>query len=159
MFWLLEFFMLEVGTPAPDFALPDQQGNIHRLSDYRGKKVILYFYPKDNTPGCSKQACGYSDNIGLFTDKNVTVLGISRDSVNSHLKFAEKLGLNFTILSDPELSAISGYDVWKEKKQYGRSYMGVVRTTYLIDESGIIIMANDKVKAADDYAKMLELIK
>ncbi|MBP3748242.1 MAG: thioredoxin-dependent thiol peroxidase [Ruminobacter sp.] len=151
--------MLEVGTPAPDFALPDQQGNIHRLSDYRGKKVILYFYPKDNTPGCSKQACGYSDNIGLFTDKNVTVLGISRDSVNSHLKFAEKFGLNFTILSDPELSAISGYDVWKEKKQYGRSYMGVVRTTYLIDESGIIIMANDKVKAADDYAKMLELIK
>ena len=151
--------MLEVGTPAPDFALPDQQGNIHRLSDYRGKKVILYFYPKDNTPGCSKQACGYSDNIGLFTDKNVTVLGISRDSVNSHLKFAEKLGLNFTILSDPELSAISVYDVWKEKKQYGRSYMGVVRTTYLIDESGIIIMANDKVKAADDYAKMLELIK
>jgi peroxiredoxin Q/BCP len=151
--------MLEVGTPAPDFALPDQQGNIHRLSDYRGRKVILYFYPKDNTPGCSKQACGYSDNIGLFTDKNVTVLGISRDSVNSHLKFAEKLGLNFTILSDPELSAISGYDVWKEKKQYGRSYMGVVRTTYLIDESGIIIMANDKVKAADDYAKMLELIK
>lgn len=151
--------MLEVGTPAPDFALPDQQGNIHRLSDYRGKKVILYFYPKDNTPGCSKQACGYSDNIGLFTDKNVTVLGISRDSVNSHLKFAEKLGLNFTILSDPELSAISGYDVWKEKKQYGRSYMGVVRTTYLIDESGIIIMANDKVKAADDCAKMLELIK
>lgn len=151
--------MLEVGTPAPDFALPDQQGNIHRLSDYRGRKVILYFYPKDNTPGCSKQACGYSDNIGLFTGKNVTVLGISRDSVNSHLKFAEKLGLNFTILSDPELSAISGYDVWKEKKQYGRSYMGVVRTTYLIDESGIIIMANDKVKAADDYAKMLELIK
>lgn len=151
--------MLKVGTQAPDFALPDQQGNIHRLSDYRGKKVILYFYPKDNTPGCSKQACGYSDNIGLFTDKNVTVLGISRDSVNSHLKFAEKLGLNFTILSDPELSAISGYDVWKEKKQYGRSYMGVVRTTYLIDESGIIIMANDKVKAADDYAKMLELIK
>lgn len=151
--------MLEVGTPAPDFAIPDQQGNIHRLSDYRGKKVILYFYLKDNTPGCSKQACGYSDNIGLFTDKNVTVLGISRDSVNSHLKFAEKLGLNFTILSDPELSAISGYDVWKEKKQYGRSYMGVVRTTYLIDESGIIIMANDKVKAADDYAKMLELIK
>lgn len=159
MFWLLEFFMLEVGTPAPDFALPDQLGNIHRLSDYRGKKVILYFYPKDNTPGCSKQACGYSDNIGLFTDKNVTVLGISRDSVNSHLKFAEKFGLNFTILSDPDLSAISGYDVWKEKKQYGRSYMGVVRTTYLIDESGIIIMANDKVKAADDYAKMLELIK
>lgn len=151
--------MLEVGTPAPDFALPDQQGNIHRLSDYRGRKVILYFYPKDNTPGCSKQACGYSDNIGHFTDKNVTVLGISRDSVNSHLKFAEKFGLNFTILSDPELSAISGYDVWKEKKQYGRSYMGVVRTTYLIDESGIIIMANDKVKAADDYAKMLELIK
>ncbi|WP_298509717.1 thioredoxin-dependent thiol peroxidase [uncultured Ruminobacter sp.] len=151
--------MLEVGTPAPDFALPDQQGNIRRLSDYRGRKVILYFYPKDNTPGCSKQACGYSDNIGLFTDKNVTVLGISRDSVNSHLKFAEKFGLNFTILSDPELSAISGYDVWKEKKQYGRSYMGVVRTTYLIDESGIIIMANDKVKAADDYAKMLELIK
>ena len=98
-------------------------------------------------------------DIGLFTDKNVTVLGISRDSVNSHLKFAEKFGLNFTILSDPELSAISGYDVWKEKKQYGRSYMGVVRTTYLIDESGIIIMANDKVKAADDYAKMLELIK
>lgn len=151
--------MLEVGTPAPDFALPDQQGNIHRLSDYRGRKVILYFYPKDNTPGCSKQACGYSDNIGLFTDKNVTVLGISRDSVNSHLKFAEKFGLNFTILSDPDLSTISGYDVWKEKKQYGRSYMGVVRTTYLIDESGIIIMANDKVKAADDYAKMLELIK
>ena len=151
--------MLEIGTEAPDFALPDQNGNIHRLSDYRGKKVILYFYPKDSTPGCTKQACGYSDNAGSFADKNTVILGISRDSVSSHRKFADKYGLRFTILSDEELSVIQSYDVWKEKKQYGRTYMGVVRTTYLIDEKGTIIMGSDKVKAADDYAKMLELIK
>ena len=148
--------MLEIGSTAPDFTLPDQEGTLHSLSDYRGKKVILYFYPKDNTPGCSKQACGYSESAPQFTDKGTVILGISKDSVASHKKFAEKYGLNFTILSDPDRTVIEAYDVWKEKKLYGKVSMGVVRTTYLIDENGTITGANDKVKAAEDAAKMLE---
>lgn len=147
--------MLEVGKKAPEFSLPDQNGVIHKLSDYLGKKVILYFYPKDNTPGCTKQACGYSERYPQFTEKNVEVIGISKDSVASHKKFEEKQNLKFTILSDPELEVIKLYDVWKEKKLYGKVSLGVVRTTYLIDEEGIIIKANDKVKAADDPEKML----
>ena len=147
--------MLEVGTKAPDFTLPDQNGNMHSLSEYRGKKVILYFYPKDNTPGCTKQACGFAERYPKFTDKGAVVLGISKDSVASHKKFEEKYGLPFTILSDPELVAIQAYDVWQEKKNYGKTYMGVVRTTYLIDEEGKIAKAFDKVKAADNPEQML----
>lgn len=147
--------MLEVGTKAPDFILPDQNGNMHSLSEYRGKKVILYFYPKDNTPGCTKQACGFAERYPKFTDKGAVVLGISKDSVASHKKFEEKYGLPFTILSDPELVAIQAYDVWQEKKNYGKTYMGVVRTTYLIDEEGKIAKAFDKVKAADNPEQML----
>ena len=147
--------MLEVGTKAPEFSLPDQNGDIHTLEEYRGKKVILYFYPKDNTPGCTKQACGYSERAPLLMEKGAVVLGISKDSVASHKRFEEKQGLKFTILSDPELSAIRAYDVWHEKKNYGKVSMGIVRTTYLIDEEGVIIKANDKVKAADDPEKML----
>lgn len=147
--------MLEVGTKAPGFSLPDQNGDIHTLEEYRGKKVILYFYPKDNTPGCTKQACGYSERVPLFMEKGAVVIGISKDSVASHKRFEEKQGLQFTILSDPELSAIQAYDVWHEKNNYGKVSMGVVRTTYLIDEEGVIIRANDKVKAADDPEKML----
>ena len=147
--------MLEVGTQAPDFTLPDQNGNRHSLSDYRGKKVILYFYPKDNTPGCTKQACGFAERYPKFTDKGAVVLGISKDSVASHKKFEEKYGLPFTILSDPELVAIQAYDVWQEKKNYGKTYMGVVRSTYLIDENGKIVKAFEKVKAADNPEQML----
>ena len=147
--------MLEVGTKAPDFTLPDQNGNMHSLSEYRGKKVILYFYPKDNTAGCTKQACGFAERYPQFTEKGAVVLGVSKDSVASHKKFEEKYGLPFTILSDPELVAIQAYDVWQEKKNYGKTYMGVVRTTYLIDENGKIVKVFEKVKAADNPEQML----
>lgn len=147
--------MLEIGTKAPAFELPDQNGIMHTLEEYKGKKIILYFYPKDNTPGCTKQACGFSERYPQFTEKGAVVLGISKDTVASHKKFEEKFGLAFTLLSDTELKVIKDYDVWKEKKNYGKVSMGVVRTTYLIDENGIIIKANDKVKAADNAEKML----
>lgn len=147
--------MLETGTAAPDFALPDQEGKIHRLSDYRGKKVILYFYPKDNTPGCTKQACSYSARAPQFTEKGAVVLGISKDSVASHKNFSEKFSLGFPILSDPDRTVIEKYDVWKGKKLYGKTFLGVVRTTYLIDENGIIIRADNKVKAAEDAETLL----
>ena len=150
--------MLETGIKAPEFSLPDQNGEMHSLTDYRGKKVILYFYPKDNTPGCTKQACGYSERSQQFEEKDIVVIGISKDSVASHKRFEEKQGLTFTILSDTELEAIKAYDVWKEKKNYGKVSMGVVRTTYVIDEEGMIVYANDKVKAADDPEKMLEYL-
>lgn len=147
--------MLNTGIKAPDFELPDQNGTMHTLEEYRGKKVILYFYPKDNTPGCTKQACGFAERYPQFMEKGAVVLGISKDTVASHKKFEEKYGLAFTLLSDPERRVIEAYDVWKEKKNYGKVSMGVVRTTYLIDENGIIIRANDKVKAAGDAEKML----
>ena len=147
--------MLEVGTKAPDFYLPDQNGEMHHLSDYLGKKVILYFYPKDNTAGCTKQACGFSERYPQFQEKGAVVLGVSKDSVASHKKFEEKYGLAFTLLADPERKVIEAYDVWKEKKTCGKVGMGVVRTTYLIDEQGIIVKVNDKVKAAEDPEKML----
>lgn len=150
--------MLEIGTKAPDFELPDQHGNMHKLSDYKGKKVILYFYPKDNTPGCTKQAISYSENKKKFEQKGIAILGISKDSVDSHKRFAEKQGLTITILSDPDRKVIEAYDVWKEKKNYGKVSMGVVRTTYLIDENGVIIKAKDKVKAAEDSVNMLKEI-
>lgn len=151
--------MLEVGMKAPAFELPDQNGVLHTLESYKGKKVILYFYPKDSTPGCTKQACGFSELYPQFTEKGAVVIGISKDTVASHKKFAEKYGLTFTILADPELDVIRAYDVWKEKKNYGKVSMGVVRTTYLIDEEGIIVKANDKVKAAEDPMKMLEEVQ
>ena len=147
--------MLATGTKAPEFSLPDQNGQMHSLSDYKGKKVILYFYPKDNTSGCTKQACGFAERYPQFQEKGAVVLGISKDSVASHKKFEEKYGLPFTLLSDTEKTVIQAYDVWKEKKNYGKVSMGVVRTTYLIDEEGVIIRAMDKVKAADNPEQML----
>ena len=148
--------MLEVGMKAPEFSLPDQNGDVHTLGEYVGKKVILYFYPRDNTPGCTKQACGFSELYPQFVEKDAVVIGISKDSVASHKKFEEKYNLGFTILSDTELEAIKAYDVWQEKKNYGKVSMGVVRTTYLIDENGIIEKVFKKVKAADNPAQMLE---
>lgn len=148
--------MLEVGTKAPEFSLPDQNGTIHTLSEYAGKKVILYFYPKDNTAGCTKQACGFSELYPQFEEKGAVVIGVSKDSVASHKRFEEKQNLVFTLLSDTELETIKEYDVWKEKKTCGKVSMGVVRTTYLIDEKGIIVKAMDKVKAADNPAQMLQ---
>lgn len=150
--------MLEIGTLAPDFTLPDQDGVNHSLSDYRGKKVILYFYPKDNTPGCTKQACGFAERYPQILEKGAVVLGISRDSVKSHKNFETKQNLPFTLLSDPERTVIELYGVWQEKKNYGKVSMGVVRTTYLIDEKGIIIKAVGKVKAADNPQQMLEML-
>lgn len=150
--------MLDVGTKAPDFELPDQNGELHKLSDYLGRKVILYFYPRDNTPGCSRQASGYSELQTQFVEQGAVILGVSKDSVASHKKFEEKYGLRFTLLSDTERRVIEAYDVWKEKKNYGKVSMGVVRTTYLIDEQGTIVMANGKVKTADDAEKMLQVI-
>lgn len=150
--------MLEIGTKAPVFELPDQNGEIHTLEEYRGKKVVLYFYPKDNTAGCTKQACGFGDLYPHFQEKGAVVIGISKDSVASHKKFEEKYGLPFTLLSDTELSAIQAYDVWKEKNMYGKKAMGVVRTTYLINEEGVIEKAFGKVKAVDNPKQMLELL-
>ena len=147
--------MLEVGTPAPDFTLPDQNGQLHTLSGYRGQKVVLYFYPRDNTSGCTKQACAFGELYPQFQEKGAVVLGVSKDSVASHKKFEEKYGLPFTLLSDTQLEVLQAYDVWKEKKTAGKVSMGVVRTTYLIDENGMIVRAFDKVKAADNPAQML----
>ena len=147
--------MLEVGTKAPVFSLPDQNGTIHTLEAYKGKKVVFYFYPKDNTSGCSKQACGFAELYPQFTEKGAVILGVSKDSVASHKKFEEKFGLPFTLLSDTELEVIKAYDVWKEKTMCGKTSMGVVRTTYLIDENGIIVKAFGNVKAAENPAKML----
>ncbi|MBR6217617.1 MAG: thioredoxin-dependent thiol peroxidase [Eubacterium sp.] len=150
--------MLEVGTKAPEFTLPDQNGEMHSLSDYRGQKVVLYFYPKDSTPGCTKQACNFGELLPQFREKGAVVIGVSKDSVASHKKFEEKYGLPFTLLSDVERTVIEAYDVWKEKKNYGKVSMGVVRTTYLIDEEGIIIKAVGNVKAAENPAQMLEMV-
>ena len=150
--------MLEVGTKAPGFTLPDQNGELRSLSDYAGQKVILYFYPKDMTSGCTKQACAFGELYPQFREKGAVVLGVSKDTVASHKRFEEKYGLPFTLLSDPEKTVIRAYDVWKEKKLYGKVSMGVVRTTYLIDENGIIEKALDKVKAADNPAQMLAML-
>ena len=148
--------MLEIGTKAPDFTLPDQNGEMKSLSDYLGKKVVLYFYPRDLTAGCSKQACAFGELYPQFLEKGAVVLGVSKDTVASHKRFEEKYGLPFTLLSDTEKEVIQAYDVWKEKKLYGKVSMGVVRSTYLIDEQGIIIKAFGKVKAADNPAQRLE---
>ena len=147
--------MLDIGTKAPDFELLDQNGELRSLSEFRGQKVILYFYPKDMTPGCTKQACSFGELYPQFQEKGAVVLGVSKVSVASHKRFAEKYGLPFMLLSDPERKAIEAYDVWKEKKNYGKVSMGVVRSTYLIDEEGTIIKAFGNVKAADNPAQML----
>ena len=147
--------MLEVGMKAPDFTLLDKRGNSVSLSDFLGKKVVLYFYPKDSTPGCTRQACAFAQNHSNFEDKNVVVIGVSKDSVASHLKFAEKYELPFVLLSDPELVAIQAYGVWQEKKLYGKVSMGVVRSTYLIDEQGVIEKVMPKVKPDTNAAEIL----
>ena len=151
--------MLEAGMKAPEFTLPDQNGEMHKLSDYAGKKVILYFYPKDNTAGCTKQACGFSELYPQFSGEGAVVLGVSKDSVASHKKFGEKYNLSYTLLSDTELTVIKAYDVWQEKKMCGKVSMGVVRTTYLINESGVIEKVFANVKAVENPAQMLEAIK
>ena len=148
--------MLEAGTKAPEFKLLNQEGKEVSLADYKGKKVILYFYSKDNTAGCTKQACSFAELYPDFREKNAEVIGIRKDTVESHRKFAEKYGLPFTILADPDRVAIEAYDVWKEKNMYGKKVMGVVRTTYLIDENGIIEKAFTKVKAADNAKQMAQ---
>ena len=150
--------MLTINTQAPDFTLPDQDGKMHSLSDYKGRKVILYFYPKDNTSGCTKQACNFSELFPHFREKGAEIIGISKDSVASHKKFQEKFNLKFTLLADTEKTAIQAYDVWKEKTLYGKKSFGVVRTTYLIDENGIITKAFSNVKAAENPGQMLEEI-
>lgn len=138
--------MLKVGMKAPEFTLPDQFGKQVSLSDYLGQKVVLYFYPKDNTPGCTRQACGFAENYPAFLEKGAVVIGVSRDSVASHVKFAGKHQLPFVLLSDPERTAIEAYGVWQEKKLYGKVSMGVVRTTFLIDENGTVEKIMSKVK-------------
>ena len=150
--------MLETGIKAPDFALPDQNGKLRSLRDYRGKKVILYFYPKDMTSGCSKQACRFAELYPQFKEKDAVILGVSKDSVASHKKFEEKFHLPFTILSDKDQEVIKAYDVLKEKTLYGKKYLGVVRSTYLIDEEGIIVKAFTNVKAQENPDQMLNEI-
>ena len=151
--------MLPIGTKAPEWTLPDQDGKMHSLSDFRGQKVILYFYPKDNTSGCTKQACGFSERVPYLTEAGVRVLGVSKDSVESHKRFEQKYGLKFPLLSDPERKVIEAYGVWQEKKSAGKVSMGVVRTTYLIDENGVIIRAETHVKAADNPEDMLQAVR
>ena len=147
--------MLKTGMKAPDFSLPDKDGNTIRLSDFLGKKVVLYFYPKDNTPGCTRQACAFAASYEQFKTQDIVVIGISKDSAASHLKFAQKYDLPFILLSDPELQAIQAYGVWQEKKLYGKVSMGVVRTTYIIDEQGNIEKVMPKVKPDTNAADIL----
>ena len=150
--------MLKEGTKAPDFALADKDGNIVKLEDFAGKKLVLYFYPKDNTPGCTRQACAFASLYDGFKDRDVAVVGVSKDSTASHQKFAEKYNLPFVLLSDPELEAIKAYDVWQEKKMYGKVSFGVVRTTYVIDEKGMIEKTMPKVKPDTNAIDILEYL-
>ena len=150
--------MLEVGMKAPLFTLLDKNGSLVSLSDFLGKKVVLYFYPKDNTPGCTRQACAFGESYEAFQAKNTVVIGISKDSAASHLRFAEKYHLPFILLSDPELQAIQAYGVWQEKKLYGKVSMGVVRSTYLIDERGMIEKVMPKVKPDTNAGELLEYL-
>ena len=150
--------MLNIGDRAPGFTLKDKNGNHVRLSDFIGKKVVLYFYPKDNTPGCTRQACAFAGAYKEFQKRGVEVIGISRDGIASHVKFAEKYNLSFVLLSDPDLEAIEAYGVWQEKKLYGKVSFGVVRTTFIIDENGIIEKVMPKVKPDTNAAEILELL-
>lgn len=151
--------MLEEKITAPDFTLNDKDGNKVSLSDFRGKKVVLYFYPKDNTPGCTRQACAFAAAYSDFKNDNVQVIGISKDSEASHRKFAEKYGLPFILLSDPELEVIKAYDVWAERTLYGKLGFGVMRSTYIIDENGVIEKAMPKVKPDTNAAEILSYLK
>ena len=151
--------MLKIGDNAPDFALPDADGSIVSLKNFRGKKVVLYFYPKDNTPGCTRQACAFAENYAAFNSRNIAVIGISKDSVASHRKFADKYNLPFILLADPELAAIQAYGVWQEKKLYGKVSMGVVRTTFIIDENGNIAKVMPKVKPDTNAAEILSELR
>ena len=151
--------MLEIGTMAPDFTLPDQDGNPVRLSDFRGKRVVLYFYPRDNTPGCTRQVAAFAASYGAFQAENVAVIGVSKDSVVSHQRFAAKNALPFLLLSDPELQVIPVYGVWQEKKLYGKISMGVVRATYVIDACGRIEKVMPKVKPDTNAAEILEYLQ
>ena len=151
--------MLEVGSKAPEFTLPDKDGKPVSLSDFAGKKVVLYFYPRDNTPGCTRQACAFAGAYEEFKKIDAVVIGISKDSAASHQKFAEKYSLPFILLSDPELAAIQAYGVWQEKKNYGKVSMGVVRSTFVIDENGVIEKVMPKVKPDTNAAEVLEYLK
>ena len=151
--------LLEAGTKAPGFTLEDKDGKAVSLSDFLGRKVVLYVYPKDNTPGCSRQACAFAGAYEAFKADDIAVIGVSRDSTASHRKFAEKYGLPFILLSDPELQAIQAYGVWQEKKLYGKVSMGVVRTTYIIDEKGVIEKVMAKVKPDTNAAEILEYLR
>lgn len=151
--------MLETGTKAIDFTLPDELGNDVTLSSFLGKKVVLYFYPKDSTPGCTKQACAFKAAYDEFRRQDIVVIGISKDSSASHLKFKEKYELPFILLSDVERTAIEAYDVWKEKKLYGKPFMGVVRSTYIIDEEGVIIKVFPKASPASNAEDILQYLK
>ena len=150
--------MLKIGDIAPDFALLDSEGKEHKLSDYLGRKIVLYFYPKDNTPGCTRQACAFASAYDEFKNRDIVVIGISRDSVASHKKFAEKYSLPFILLSDPDLVAIQAYGVWQEKKLYGKTSFGVVRTTFIIDEEGKISAVMPKVKPDTNAGEILNNI-
>ena len=150
--------MLEKGMKAPDFTLQDKDGNMVSLSDFAGRKIVLYFYPKDNTPGCTRQACAFAGSYEAFKAMDVAVIGVSKDSVASHAKFAAKHELPFVLLADPELEAIKAYDVWQEKKLYGKVSMGVVRTTYVIDETGVIEKVMPKVKPDTNAAEILSYL-
>ena len=151
--------MLEIGMKAPEFNLPDKDGKLVSLSSFRGKKVVLYFYPKDNTPGCTRQACAFAGAYKSFIEKGVEVIGVSKDSAASHVKFAEKYNLPFIMLADTDLEAIKAYGVWQEKKLYGKVSMGVVRTTFIIDEEGNIEAVMPKVKPDTNAAEILEMLK
>jgi peroxiredoxin Q/BCP len=150
--------MLEIGMKAPDFTLQDKDGREVSLSDFIGKRVVLYFYPKDHTPGCTRQACAFAGAYREFQDKGVEVIGVSRDSISSHVKFAEKHGLPFILLSDPDMTAIRAYGVWQEKKLYGKTSMGVVRTTFVIDEQGMIERVMPRVKPDTNAAEILAVL-
>ncbi|MBE6900041.1 MAG: thioredoxin-dependent thiol peroxidase [Ruminococcaceae bacterium] len=151
--------MLEIGTKAPDFSLFDKDGNEVSLSGFLGKKVVVYFYPKDNTPGCTRQACAFAEAFEEFKNIDAAVIGISKDSVFSHVKFAEKYNLPFILLSDPEHKVIEAFGAWGEKKNYGKTYFGTVRSTFVIDENGIIEKVMPKVKPDTNAAEILEYLK
>ena len=151
--------MLEKGTKAPDFTLFDKDGNEVSLSDFSGKKIVLYFYPKDNTPGCTRQACAFAEAFEKFKELDAVVIGISKDSVSSHVKFAEKYSLPFVLLSDPEHKVIEAFGAWQEKKNYGKTYFGTVRSTFIIDENGIIEKVMPKVKPDTNAAEILEYLE
>lgn len=150
--------MLEANIKAPDFTLQDQSGKSVSLKDFAGKKVVVYFYPKDSTPGCTRQACSFTESKAALAEKNIVVIGISKDSVESHVKFVEKYNLDLILLSDPELEVIMAYDVWQEKNMYGKKSMGVVRTSYLIDENGMIVQVLKRVSPDKNVEKVLDFV-